>query len=303
MAEYAVYPLQNMKITQRHDQGNHLAHWYPAANVSDKPWDEAGKDSGREYFVPGNDFRVVEILGLDTSSTKDTTNSVRLESVNPLKIPYQDEPVILEVTLTHMNEDNLKQVHKGQIIHKDEKILLEGTDGLSTGNHFHMTANKDKYYGFKKNSNGKWCFVYEKSLLPPEAFYLDKERTNVINANGYEFKEVPQMARVGTPVPRNTKVDQIEVLPDATVLRARKEPGLNGEVLGYINVGIYDIEDTEGAKDGYDWYKVQGMWIAYSPDWEVIYPKEEPTPVEIQEAYMTRILEHMPEWLESVIER
>ena len=303
MAEYSIYPFEIMKITQRHDEGNHLAHWYPAANVSDKPWDEAGKDSGREYFVPQNDFRVVEVLGIDTSSTKDTTNSVRLESVNKLKIPYQDDPVILELTLTHMNEDNLKKVHQGQIIHKGEKILMEGTDGLSTGNHIHLTANIGKYYGFKKNSNKKWCFVYEKSLIPPEAFYIDKKCNNIINPNGYTFKEVPEMERVGNPVPRNTKVDQIEVLPTTTNLRARKEPGTAGEVLGYINVGIYDIEDTEGAKDGYDWYKVQGMWIAYSKDWEVIYEKEEPTKEEIQKEYMARILEHMPQWLESVIEK
>lgn len=295
MAEYSIYPFENMKITQRHDEGNHLAHWYPSANCSDKPWDEAGKDEKREYFVPQNDFKIVEILGLNST----TTNSVRLESVNKLKIPYQDEPVTLELTLTHMNEDNLKQVHVGQIIHKGEKILLEGSDGLSTGNHFHCTANIGKYYGFKKNTNGKWCYVYEKSLIPPEAFYIDKKCTNIINPKNYTFKEVPEMERVGTPVPRNTKVDQIEVL--ATQLRARKEPGTSGEILGYINVGIYDIEDTEGAKDGYDWYKVQNMWIAYSEEWEKLYPKEEPTPQEIQRDYMTRILEHMPEWLESQI--
>lgn len=297
MAEYSIYPFENMNITQRHDEGNHLAHWYPSANCSDKPWDEAGKDKNREYFVPQNDFRIVEILGLNST----TTNSVRLESVNELKIPYQDDPVILELTLTHMNEDNIKKVHVGQIIHKGEKVLLEGNDGLSTGNHFHCTANIGKYYGFKKNTNGKWCYVYEKSLIPPEAFYIDKKCTNIINPRGYTFKEVPEMERVGTPVPRNTKIDQIEVT--ATQLRARKEPGTNGEILGYINVGIYDIEDTEGAKDGYDWYKVQGMWIAYSEEWEVLLPKEEPTPEEIQRAYMNRILEHMPEWLESVIEK
>jgi len=301
MTEYSIYPFEYMKITQRHDEGNHRAHNIPFKDYSDKPWDEACKDSGRDYFVPQNDFRIVEILGLDTSSTKGTTNSVRLESVNKLKIPYQDEPVILEVTLTHMNEDNLKQVHQGQVIHKGEKILLEGTDGLSTGNHFHCTANIGKYYGFKKNSNGKWCFVYDKSLTPPEAFYVDKKCTNIMNPKGYTFKEIPEMERVGNPVARNTKVDQIEVLPDATKLRARKEPGTSGEVLGYINVGFYDIEDTAGAVDGYDWYKVQGMWIAYSQDWEKIYPKEL-TPEDIQRAYKERILAGIDKWLDSLIE-
>ena len=296
MAEYSIYPFEYMRITQRHDEGNHLPHWYPTANCSDKPWDEAVKDGNRQYFDPSNEYRIVEILGLGTT----TTNSVRLESVEKLKIPYQEEPVILEVTLTHMEEETIKQLKVGQIIHKHEKIILEGKDG-ATAYHFHCTANIGKYYGFKKNTNGKWCYVYEKSLLPDEAFYIDGFN-NIINAKGYNFKQVPEMERVGTPVPRNTKIDQIEVKDTATQLRARKEPGLNGEVLGYINVGIYDIEDTEGSKDGYDWYKVQGYWIAYSDAWEVIYPREEPTPEEIQRAYMQRILENMPKWLESQIQ-
>lgn len=294
--EYSIYPFEYMRITQRHDEGNHLAHWYPTANCSDKPWDEAVKDGGRQYFDPSNEYRIVEILGLNST----TTNSVRLESVNKLKIPYQEEPVILEITLTHMEEETIKQLKVGQIIHKHEKIILEGKDG-ATAYHFHCTANIGKYYGFKKNTNGKWCYVYEKSLLPDEAFYIDKDFNNIINAKGYNFQEMPTMKHVGTPVARNPKIDQIEVLPTATSLRARKEPGINGEILGYINVGIYDIEDTEGAKDGYDWYKVQGYWIAYSESWEVIYPREEPTPEEIQRAYMNRILENMPQWLESQI--
>ena len=109
------------------------------------------------------------------------------------------------------------------------------------------------------------------------------------------------MKQVGNPVERNTKVNQL--LVKVPSLRARKEPGLNGEVLGYINIGYYDIVDTEGAKDGYDWYKGQEYWIAYNEDWIDLLPKEEPTKEEIQREYMARILEHMPQWLESVIEK
>ena len=53
--EYAIYPFEEMKITQRHDQGNHRPHWDGSTDYSDKPWDEACKDSGTRYFVPGND--------------------------------------------------------------------------------------------------------------------------------------------------------------------------------------------------------------------------------------------------------
>lgn len=184
--EYAIYPFQYIRISQRHDEGNHLGHWYPTTNYSDKPWDEAEKDSNRQYFCPQNDFKIVQILGLNTK----TTNSVRLESVNKLKIPYQDTPVKLEITLTHMNEETIKKLKVGQIIHKNEKIIYEGRDGADAY-HFHCTANIGKYYGMFDNSNGKSVFCYEKSLEPTQAFYIDPNFNIIISSNGYQFKTVP----------------------------------------------------------------------------------------------------------------
>ena len=160
--EYAVYPFKYMNITQRHDQGNHVNHWKNSTNWSDFPWDEGLKDSGRSYFEPQNDFLIEEVLGLGTN----ITNTVRLKSLNKLYIPYKNEPDYLYMTLSHMNEDNLKQLKVGDILKKGSKILLEGTDGIATGNHFHITANIGQYYGFLQNNNGSWCFTYEKSLLP-----------------------------------------------------------------------------------------------------------------------------------------
>ena len=144
MKEYAIYPFKFINITQRHDQGNHLPHWKDSTNYSDKPWDEACEDSGRSYFEPQNDFIIEQVLGLGTN----TTNSVILRSVNKIYMPYKNAADYLYLTLTHMNEDNLKQVKKGQVLKKGSKILLEGTDGLATGNHFHITANIGKYYGY-----------------------------------------------------------------------------------------------------------------------------------------------------------
>ena len=54
--EYAIYPFEYINISQRHDEGNHKPHWYNSKNYSDKPWDEALKDTGRYYFVPENYF-------------------------------------------------------------------------------------------------------------------------------------------------------------------------------------------------------------------------------------------------------
>ena len=267
MKEYAIYPFKFMNITQRHDQGNHLPHWKNSTNYSDKPWDEACEDSGRSYFEPQNDFIVEDVLGINSN----VTNSVRLKSINKLYIPYKKDPDYLYLTLTHMNEDNLKQVKKGQILKKGTKILIEGTDGVATGNHFHITANLGKYYGLLQNSNNAWCFTYDKSLLPEEAFYLNSEFTTIKNLNGYKFINVP-LEYYGNPVERNESVDQIEILVDD--LRARSMPSIvSGEILGYMYSGIYNVTEIE-VGNGYTWYKTDNVWFA-SGEWTKLYSKKE----------------------------
>ena len=270
MKEYAIYPFKFMNITQRHDQGNHLPHWKDSTNYSDKPWDEACEDSGRSYFAPQNDFIVEDVLGINSN----VTNSVRLKSINKLYIPYKKDQDYLYLTLTHMNEDNLKQISKGQIIKKGSTILLEGKDGIATGNHFHITANLGKYYGLLQNSNGSWCYTYDKSLLPNEAFYADTNYTILINTAGYKFQSLPkeEPVYIGSSVARNENVNQIEVI--ASQLNCRKTPGLQGEFIGFVNKGIYNYTDTKTV-DGYIWYHIGIGWIAYHESWENLYPKKE----------------------------
>ena len=265
--EYAIYPFRHMNITQRHDQGNHVPHWKGSTNYGDKPWDEACKDGGRSYFEPKNDFVIEQVLGLNTT----TTNSVRLRSVNKLYIPYKAEPDYLYITLTHMNEDNLRQVKQGQILKSGTKILLEGTDGYCTGNHFHITANIGKYYGLLQNSNGSWCYTYEKSLLPNEAFYLDGSWTQVIYAREYSFQPVPVAEPVGNIVARNENLDQIEV--KVPQLYCRTAPNKSGKILGFTKQGIHNYVDKSNA-DGYNWYNIGVGWIAYTPEWCNLYPKK-----------------------------
>ena len=182
--EVSLYPFEYMRITQRHDEGNHLAHWSPTPRplYSDKPFDEACKDGGRSYFTPFNDYKVIEKMG-----TQKSGYSVRLESVNLLKIPYQRDPVRLEITLTHMNKDSMDKIKEGDILKKGTKVLMEGTSGKASGNHFHVTVNIGLYDGFRKNSNNKWVFAYAKSLLPDEAFYVDTTKTEILNSKKYNF--------------------------------------------------------------------------------------------------------------------
>ncbi len=306
--EYAIYPFRYINITQRHDEGNHLPHWQNSTNYSDKPWDEALKDGGRSYFEPQNDFIIEQVLGLNGDLT---TNSVRLKSVNKLYIPYKEEPVYLYLTLTHMNEDNLQQVYQGQILKKGTKILMEGTDGYATGNHFHITANIGNYYGLLQNSNGSWCFTYEKSLLPNEAFYLDTSYTDVIYAREYPFQMLPKNEGVGIPVSRDENVNQIEVIiPE---LYCRNKPGLNGEILGFTKQGIYNYTKKE-TKDGYDWYYIGVGYIAYNNSWCNLYPKksseppieEEPSitiPSNKKNNFFVEILRQIIKFLQSILKK
>lgn len=187
--KYAIYPFDYMRITQRHDQGNHTAHWNPFKDYSDKPWDEACKDGGRSYFIPQNDYIIDRIILNSRSMILSTTDKV--------KIPYQEETVILHLTLTHMKYEDLSKLKEGQVVKKGTKLILEGDEGGAYGYHFHCTANIGKYYGMKQNSNGKWCFVYDKALIPTEAFYVDNNFTNIINSNGYDFKTVPALINKG----------------------------------------------------------------------------------------------------------
>lgn len=186
--EYAIYPFNYIRITQRHDEGNHLKHWNPFIDYADKPWDEGVKDSGRSYFIPQNDYLVEEII--------ETSWSIRLRTLNKVKTPFKDEPDYLKLTLTHIEKADLEKIKVGQILKKGSRYLLEGKGGADAY-HFHCTANFGNYYDIKKNANGKYCFVYDKSLLPDEAFYVDPSFTTIINAKGYTFKQVPLLYKKG----------------------------------------------------------------------------------------------------------
>lgn len=247
--EYAIYPFEYMNITQRHDQGNHAPHWKGSKNYSDKAWDEACKDTGRSYFVPQNDFKIEQVLGLNTSKP---TNSVRLKSVNKLTMP-NGKTDYLCITLTHMNEDNLKQVKAGQVLKKGTKILLEGRDGYTTGNHFHITANTGKYYGLLENSNKVHCFTYTKSLLPNEAFYINPKFTKVINNNKYSFKNVPiETVKYYSKVSNNYKsiVDALKSIGVDSTYNNRKKIATKNNIKTYIGLPSQNVQMLNLLKQG-----------------------------------------------------
>jgi len=62
------------------------------------------------------------------------------------------------------------------------------------------------------------------------------------------------------PIGRDTGRDQIETTdPD---LRIRLLPSLDGEIVGHVQIGFYNVLDKKEA-DGYTWYEVEkDRWIA-----------------------------------------
>ena len=154
------------------------------------------------------------------------------------------------VTYPRLNKNAIYQhldsisVKNGQKVDSNTIIGYTGKTGSATGIHLH--------FGFFPTSdqNKDW---YSK---------------NWINFEEYDYPELTK--QVGTPVSRDTNNKQIEV--KVNELRARNAP--NGEILGYINLGIYNIIDSE-TNYGYTWYKThENYWIAYNKDWEVLYEKE-----------------------------
>ena len=124
--------------------------------------------------------------------------------------------------------------------------------------------------------------------LPPEdVFFLDPSFTKEVFGGSLPWVELPtQLSYVGTPVSRDSTVNQLEVL--VTNLRARREPGLQGEVLGYIQPGIYTYTEEKNV-DNYQWYRVESYWIASTDGWVTLLLRESPSE-EIPEVAKPRLI-------------
>lgn len=56
------------------------------------------------------------------------------------------------------------------------------------------------------------------------------------------------------PVKRNNKVNQIQTTDDT--LRIRNKPSLDGEIIGHVGIGYYNVLSKTKA-DGYVWYEIE----------------------------------------------
>lgn len=142
-------------------------------------------------------------------------------------------------------------VVKGQSVTNDTIIGYVGETGNATGVHLHFG----------------WFDSNEQSKSWNERNWQDFEK----------YQYIPIKKYLGSPTIRNKKNDQIEVLIDNLYVRN----DANGEILGYISPGIYNILNQKTTND-YTWYQVEdNKWIAYSNTWANIYLKEDIVDIDI----------------------
>lgn len=251
--EKAMYPMKDIRITQKHGEGTHKSCFAV---------DDAGIDGGISNVYAPFTGVIKKIYTADA-------NEVWLESINKVEYPDGTKDYM---TIMFAHDNSVTSLYVGKVINQNEVFYQEGTKGNATGNHLHFECAKGKFTksGWYQDASGYWSIINGK--LATDCLWID-DTYNIINTRGYSFKKV--QTKVGKPVARNEYVDQVNVFDTTTILRARKAP--NGEVLGYMNSGIYNLLERKAEGD-YEWLKVEeNVWFANSGDWcEVLPRKEQP---------------------------
>lgn len=162
---------------------------------------------------------------------------------NYVKIKHADGVYTL---MAHLLKGSIR-VKTGQIVKRGDVLGAMGSSGYSSGPHCHLEVYIGSADTSARRNPVDYFFAY-----PDQDVHKGDEKE-------YGIKHYDPVNEVGNPVPRNPMVDQIEVL--ATTLRARKEPNLKADVLGYVKPGIYNLYGMAEA-DGYKWYQPEDFWCA-----------------------------------------
>lgn len=153
-------------------------------------------------------------------------------------------------------------ISKGDVVKKGQQIGNMGKTGLANAPHLHYAIWKNVPKGYILN----WKDESKYAIDPITCTYLYDDQEMHEASLKYHIKQI-----IGTPVARNTKVDQIEIKIDN--LNCRNAP--EKIILGYIQKGIYNILSKELEGD-YTWFEVEeDKWVAYDKSWAVIYLKQE----------------------------
>ena len=261
--EYFTFPMETMNVTQNYlGKTSHYPH--TTGTPKDYPIDCAGIDGGKSAIFAPVDMKVTAKKGIGQSKV---TNTVWLVSQNKVSTPSGDFQVFM--TLTHWNDGDtaMKKWSVGSIIPKGQIICYEGRDG-AIANHIHLVCGRGSSNNWTESTTGKWVITGD-TKKPEEVMYIDPSFTTTIKNNGgLSWKEIPK--KIGNPVSRDETRNQLQVNVDNAYAR----DSANGNILGYINPGIYNSLEFV-TKDGYDWHRVEAnIWIA-NGNWCTWLPKKE----------------------------
>lgn len=201
MANYAVIPMQNFKISQSY-KGSYSHADNFSGTPRDYPIDMSGKDTGRDYFYAPCDLKVWRVYGVYNKGT----NTIFLRSLAKVDMPCGKSDYLC-IMCIHPNDDDLRLFKAGQTYKKGTRMFREGTDGNATGNHIHMSLGLGSFVGtgWWTNNKGAWVIRTTGGAIKPEdALYIDRSFTNVLGTAGITFKDLPK-AQASSP--QNNSVD------------------------------------------------------------------------------------------------
>lgn len=240
--EKAILPIKYMKQTQ--GVNGNFSHQETYAI------DFAHKHGKTDVYAP--------FTGIIKRISPSSGNAVWLESKE--KVLWADGTIDYMTVLT-IHDNDVSNLYVGKEIKQGEIYYQMGDAGNATGVHLHLEVGRGKFIGNGWTTNSLGKGVINNAVHPANAFFITED-IEVVFDGGYNYRKL-----VGVPKPRDITKNQIEI--NAFNLRCRIEP--NGEVLGYINEGIYDVIDTQ-YKDGYYWYKIDhDKWVAHSDEWSKLY--------------------------------
>lgn len=174
-------------------------------------------------------------------------------------------------------------------------IMVWQGKGSLAGHVMWVTEVKDNGDVIATGSNYSGSKFYTKRYYKANGYNFSSSYTFL----GFKYCPYEFVYNTGTPVARNSKVDQIQVISD--VLNVRPSSSTAGYSEGYCNPGYYNVLDS--FDDGtYKWYRIgQDMWIANNKaeTWCKYLPKTEPKYSITMSGLTTKQLSAMEVWAKA----
>lgn len=162
----------------------------------------------------------------------------------------------------YLHLKNRALVKKGQKVNRGDTLGYMGKTGYVTGTHLHF-----EYWICPKNYTYNYSDRSKYAKNPLEYCYLFEDQKVSKNSEP-KVKKI-----VGKPLKKDINKSQLNVF--GKNLNCREAPSLKGKILGYIDLGFYNILSTK-TNDGYTWYEIENnKWIANVKDSVTIYLKKE----------------------------